>query len=161
MQFGKPMLGESSKHRSSRLKANALETAPRATATSKRLPQNKWLPVPVIQRIVDVLTKPLGHKPEIIILDSEGVLFNSLYPSDVAQQMISPDTKPTSGIVLEGKIYSFRDALDSNIKVGWTLWHELLHYSIRQFMIEAQYQYITEMKNLAASVLWVGKAARE
>jgi len=77
-----------------------------------------------IAQVVDEYLQQFGHKPRILICDSE--------PHIVGH---SPaDNGVTSGMVLGGKIHLFRGGRANTAEVVRTLRHEMLHYGLRRFM---------------------------
>jgi hypothetical protein len=119
-------------------RSSRMEAGPRATV-SQRLPSNQWVPDSVIHGIINKQLQIFGHRPPFVLLDSDIDLFRSVGATAQAQQAAAPGSRPASGMVFDGKIYLFRDALDGEKEVVRTIWHELLHNGIRRFMTEAQY----------------------
>ena len=53
------------------------------------------------------------------------------------------------GMVKDGRVYLFRDAITSAEDAVRTLWHEFLHYGLRRYLTADQY--IADMRRLAAA----------
>ena len=93
-----------------------------ATAVAK----DKQLSHDALSKIAKKFVRKFTHKPIIIIMDS----VKELLPNSVVT---------ASGMVMDGRIYLFRDGIIDSSDAEKTLWHEMLHYGIRRFMTESQY----------------------
>ena len=100
------------------------------------MPTDRQLSRSVLDQLVENHLSKFAHKPPVRVLDSEVDLSGAR----------AADAEPTSGCVYNGTIYLFRDAIADTAGAVTTLWHELLHYGLRRFMVRGQY--IATMKDL-------------
>lgn len=109
---------------------------PAATSMSERsvpLPLGERATAAEVHEVAEQVLKAFAHQPPVLIRDSAiGVL-----PGAV---------EGIAGAVHGGRIYLFRDQLESKAAVARTLFHELLHYGLRRFL--SREDYISELTAL-------------
>lgn len=116
------------------------------SAASGAVPERERLSAAQLLDVVDSAIGQLGHKPAIVIDES---LSHFTGRAD--------DAGGASGLVSDGKIHLFRDAIAGTAEAVKTVWHELLHYGIRRFLTADQY--IQQMRALANRDAFIRKQA--
>lgn len=124
----------------------AVAAAPVVRSVGHLVPENQRLSAEqVTEAVADALAK-FVHKPVVRVHESVTNLFPGEEPGS------------TMGVVFNGEIHLFRDAIPNLDAAHETLWHELLHYGLRRFMTEKQY--IAKMLELARADAKVAADAR-
>lgn len=118
----------------------------RSTTTAHpRVPADRWLSVGALAQVIEERLAQFRHQPPVVIRDSV---------DEVDLRGASEnDGSVTSGMTHGGRIFLFRDGITDTGEAVRTLWHELLHYGLRRFLLRNDY--IAAMQSLYARDAWV------
>lgn len=122
----------------------------RSASEGGPLPESKWLSESAITQVVEERLAQFRHQPPVLIRDSE---------RDVLGDRALDDGVVVSGMAYRGKVHLFREGLVDTSAVARTLFHELLHYGLRNFLTRSQY--IVHLNTLYQNDGWVRKRADE
>lgn len=100
-------------------------------SADKHVPAAQQLSEATLTDLSDTLLAGVHNAPPVFVLDS---------PELLASHGIRVDDAPVaSGAMFDGKIFLFRDGIDSPAQARATIWHELFHYGLRKLLTPERY----------------------
>lgn len=133
-EIGAELQAKSEETTEGKIKAKAAGKVTRSRITEDQAPVGKPISHAALEGVVADVQKSLGGNVDITILDS-------------AKDLDSKAPAGAAGLVEDGRVYLFRDGIQSGIEGAKTVFHELFHLGLQKLLTNPK-EYFRVMNNL-------------